>query len=123
MFITKIALPRRTFLRGVGATLALPLLDAMVPAFTAVSRSAAAPVRRMGFIYTPNGYITQFWTPGQGRHQFRAQVVAQGARAVSGPDGDCFGARQLAGGSHGVVPGAAFSWKRGLDHGHARETD
>ena len=63
MIVTKIALPRRTFLRGVGATLALPLLDAMVPAFTPVAKSAAAPVRRLGFVYTPNGFIRQFWTP------------------------------------------------------------
>jgi len=51
MFITKIALPRRTFLRGMGATLALPLLDAMTPALTA---AAAAP-KRLGFYYLPNG--------------------------------------------------------------------
>ena len=63
MIVTKRVLPRRTFLRGVGATLALPLLDAMVPAFTAVAKSAAAPVRRLGFIYTPNGYIREYWTP------------------------------------------------------------
>ena len=63
MIVTKQALPRRTFLRGVGATLGLPLLDAMVPAFTAVAKSAAAPVRRLGFIYTPNGYIKGYWTP------------------------------------------------------------
>ena len=63
MIVTKKALPRRTFLRGVGATLGLPLLDAMVPAFTAVAKSAAAPVRRLGFIYTPNGYIREYWTP------------------------------------------------------------
>ena len=63
MVITKLALPRRTFLRGVGTTLALPLLDAMVPAFTARARTAAAPVTRLGFIYRPNGYIKSFWTP------------------------------------------------------------
>jgi hypothetical protein len=63
MFITKMALPRRTFLRGVGATLALPLLDAMAPAFAPVARTAAAPVRRIGFIYHPNGFIREYWTP------------------------------------------------------------
>ena len=63
MIVTKRTLPRRTFLRGVGACLALPLLDAMVPAFTAVAKSAAAPVRRIGFIYTPNGFIREYWTP------------------------------------------------------------
>ena len=63
MMITKMALPRRTFLRGVGATLALPLLDAMVPALSAMSRTAAAPVRRLGFTYVPNGVILEQWTP------------------------------------------------------------
>ena len=47
MLITKRALPRRTFLRGAGAALALPLLDAMVPAASALSRTAANPVRRL----------------------------------------------------------------------------
>jgi hypothetical protein len=63
MFVSKLALPRRTFLRGAGTALALPLLDAMVPALTPVAKTAAAPVVRMGFIYRPNGYIRQFWTP------------------------------------------------------------
>src|SRR5438105_2801151 len=63
MMITKKALPRRTFLRGVGASLALPLLDAMVPAMTALAATPANPVRRLGFIYVPMGaYIAQ-WTP------------------------------------------------------------
>ena len=63
MVISKLALSRRTFLRGVGTTLALPLLDAMVPALTPTAKSAAAPVMRLGFIYRPNGYIKQYWTP------------------------------------------------------------
>src|SRR5438552_4913786 len=63
MVISKAALPRRTFLRGVGAALALPLLDAMVPALTPMAKSAAAPVPRLGFIFRPNGYIRQYWTP------------------------------------------------------------
>ena len=67
MIITKKSLPRRTFLRGVGTSLALPLLDAMVPALTPVLKSAAAPVPRIGFIYTPNGYIRKSWVPaGEG---------------------------------------------------------
>src|SRR5436189_4043581 len=63
MFITKMALPRRTFLRGFGAALALPLLDAMVPALSALAGTAAASVRRLGFIYIPNGAIMDKWTP------------------------------------------------------------
>jgi hypothetical protein len=67
MFVTKMALPRRTFLRGVGATLALPLLDAMVPALTALAKSPANPVPRIGFIYIPNGVMQVQWTPqGEG---------------------------------------------------------
>src|SRR5688572_15312055 len=66
-FISKIALPRRTVLRGVGATIALPLLDAMRPAMTALAKTAASPVRRLGFVYTPNGATMSAWTPaGEG---------------------------------------------------------
>ncbi len=60
MFITKIALPRRTFIRGVGATLALPLLDAMVPAMSAQSKKAAP---RFAAIYCGNGANMFDWTP------------------------------------------------------------
>jgi hypothetical protein len=67
MIITKKALPRRTFLRGVGATLALPLLDAMVPSMTALAKTPADPVRRLGFVYMPMGCDIARWTPpGEG---------------------------------------------------------
>jgi hypothetical protein len=59
----KVALPRRTFLRGLGATLALPLLDAMVPAMSALTTTAAKPACRLGFIYVPNGIIQNQWVP------------------------------------------------------------
>ena len=63
MMITKRALPRRTVLRGLGATLALPLLDGMVPALTALGRTAARPVARLGVVYVPNGIVMDHWTP------------------------------------------------------------
>ena len=63
MIITKKALPRRTFLRGVGATVALPLLDAMVPSMTAIAKTPADPVRRLGFVYMPMGCDLPRWTP------------------------------------------------------------
>ena len=63
MIIMKKALPRRTFLRGVGATLALPLLDAMIPAHTALAATAGNPVRRLGFVYIPMGSNIARWTP------------------------------------------------------------
>ena len=56
------ALPRRTVLRGVGATLALPFLDAMVPAFARKAHAAAAP-NRMVFVYVPNGIVMPEWRP------------------------------------------------------------
>jgi hypothetical protein len=62
MLITKMALPRRTFLRGMGAAVALPLLDAMVPALSAQAKNAPT-VRRLGFVYTPNGATMASWTP------------------------------------------------------------
>jgi hypothetical protein len=61
--ITKKALPRRTFLRGMGAALSLPLLDAMIPAATAATKSAARPVRRLGYVFMPMGCDQTRWTP------------------------------------------------------------
>ena len=67
MIITRKHLPRRTFLRGIGASVALPLLDGMVPAMTALAKTAAAPIRRLGFFYVPNGMAMKYWEPdGEG---------------------------------------------------------
>lgn len=63
MFVTKRSLDRRTFLRGVGTTLALPLLDAMVPALSALSQTSAKPAMRLGFAYVPNGTILREFLP------------------------------------------------------------
>ncbi|HEY7679027.1 MAG TPA: DUF1552 domain-containing protein [Terriglobia bacterium] len=66
MIITKKAIPRRTFLRGVGATLALPLLDGMVPAFAGAAETATRP-NRLSIVYMPTGMIMDKWTPaGEG---------------------------------------------------------
>src|SRR5712691_2761909 len=61
MIVMKKSLPRRTFLRGIGASLALPLLDSMVPALAATS--GAAPALRLAFVYHPVGMIMSRWTP------------------------------------------------------------
>ena len=63
MIITKKAISRRTILKGLGATLALPFLDAMMPASTAIARSAAKAPTRFGAIYVPNGVIPGKWFP------------------------------------------------------------
>ncbi|MDE2690154.1 MAG: DUF1552 domain-containing protein [Acidobacteriota bacterium] len=66
MILTKKSLPRRTFLRGMGAAIALPLLDAMVPSMTAWAKTAAKPVRRLGFVYIPMGSDITRWRPAGG---------------------------------------------------------
>ena len=58
MIVVKKSLSRRTVLRGMGVTLALPLLDAMVPALSALTKTAASPVRRFSAVYVPNGITT-----------------------------------------------------------------
>ncbi len=63
MIVSKKAIPRRTVLRGVGASLALPFLDGMVPALTALAKTPAQPVARMCAVYVPNGIMMEYWTP------------------------------------------------------------
>jgi hypothetical protein len=63
MFVSKKAIPRRMVLRGIGATLALPLLDSMVPAFSALAATPAKPINRFGVVYVPNGMIMQNYLP------------------------------------------------------------
>ena len=82
MFITKKHLSRRTFLRGAGVTVGLPLLDAMIPAWTALAQTAASPKPRMGFMYLPHGAIMDQWTPAAEGHELRADADSQAVRAV-----------------------------------------
>jgi hypothetical protein len=80
MIITKMSLPRRTFLRGVGATIALPWLDAMIPALSAAT--AAAP-QRLGFVYVPNGmYLPNFHPAGNGGTSFQLTPILEPLAAV-----------------------------------------
>jgi hypothetical protein len=77
MFITKKHLPRRTFLRGMGATIALPLLDAMIPAGTALANTAAKPSPRVGFVYFPHGAIMDRWTPAATGREFQIPQILE----------------------------------------------
>jgi hypothetical protein len=77
MFITKKAIGRRTLLRGLGATLALPLLDGMVPALTALGKTAAKGTMRFGAIYVPNGIIMENWTPQTAGSSFEMTPILQ----------------------------------------------
>ena len=65
MIITRKAIPRRTVLRGLGTALALPLLDGMVPALSAIRNTPARGMRRFGVVYVPNGMAMEYWTPKQ----------------------------------------------------------
>ena len=99
-FITRKHLPRRTFLRGAGVTLSLPLLESMVPALTALAQTAAAPRLKLGFCFMPHGAVMANWTPvAEGALQlspilaplepFKDQVVVLSnlAHAMAGPQG------------------------------------
>src|SRR3546814_120690 len=88
------SLPRRIFLKGIGVTLALPLLDAMVPAATALAQTAASPIRRAGFIYLPHGFIMDDWTPATAGADFEFKRIMKPLEpfrsdmvVVSGMDG------------------------------------
>src|SRR5437762_4236554 len=63
MFITRRSIPRRTVLRGMGSALALPLLDSMMPALSALQKTAGRPINRFGVIYVPNGMIMKNYLP------------------------------------------------------------
>ena len=77
MFITKKHIPRRTFLRGVGVTVAVPLLDAMVPASTALARTAAGPVPRFVGVWHPHGASPGYWSPLQEGRDFEFSFITK----------------------------------------------
>ena len=75
MFLSKKHLSRRTVLKGAGATIALPLLDAMIPAGTALAQTVAAPSPRLGFVYFPHGALQDHWTPAQTGRDFEFPFI------------------------------------------------
>src|SRR5262245_7823678 len=77
MFITKKHLSRRTFLHGVGVTMALPLLDSMLPAATALAQTSAKSRTRFGAIYVPHGAIMPKWTPATDGAGFELSEILQ----------------------------------------------
>jgi hypothetical protein len=81
MIVTGKALPRRTVLRGLGAAIALPLLDSMVPALTRVAR-AASPVHRLAVVYVPNGVVMSEWTPAAEGSAFEITPILRPLAAV-----------------------------------------
>jgi Protein of unknown function (DUF1552) len=112
MYISRKFLSRRTVLRGAGSAIALPLLDAMIPAATALAGTAAAPTPRMGFIYFPHGAIMSSWSPPETGTDYtmspilkplepwRAQMtIVSGLRNKGGESSD----------PHGIIAGTWLS--------------
>lgn len=111
MFITKKRLPRRTFLRGAGAAIALPFLDAMVPAGTALAATDAGPKPRMGFFYLPHGFIMDRWIPATEGTGFELSPILEPLgpyrsqlTIVSGLEN-----RHAVGPTHSITPGTWLS--------------
>ena len=77
MFLTKKHIPRRTFLRGAGVTLALPLLDAMVAAQTPLGKTPASPVKRFVGIWHPHGAAPGYWSPTQEGKDFEFSYITK----------------------------------------------
>src|SRR4249920_599979 len=75
MYLTRKRLSRRTVLKGAGAAIALPLLDAMIPAATALAETAAAPAARLGFVYFPHGALQDEWQPKVVGRNFDFQYI------------------------------------------------
>src|ERR1700688_193886 len=108
MFITKKHIARRTFLRGAGVTLALPLLDSMVPAQTALKKTAASPVRRFVGIWHPHGAAPGYWSPLQEGSNFDFSFITKPLEPfrnrvvlISGLDAtDAFATTEEPGGDH-----------------------
>ena len=83
-FTTRTAIPRRRFLRGMGTTLALPLLDAMVPALMAAEKTAATPAKRLGYFFMPMGADMPRWTPPGGEKLDELSFILESLAPVKG---------------------------------------
>ena len=76
-FVTAKSLPRRTVLRGLGVTMALPFLEAMIPALSVRGRAAAKPLHRFQTFYVPNGMAMEYWTPAADGRAFELSPVLE----------------------------------------------
>ena len=120
MFVTKKSISRRTVLRGVGAAVALPLLDAMVPAF-ATAATTPAPVRRFGVVYHPNGVIYDKWLPTGAGTDFELSPTLAGLKPFRDKLIVVTGSVQRSGGGARRRRRRPFARLRHLSDGRARE--
>jgi hypothetical protein len=111
MFVTKKHLSRRTVLRGLGVSVALPLLDAMIPARTALAQTAAAPKIKLGFIYFPHGAIMSKWTPAAEGKGFELSPLLEPLAPFKGQLTVVSGLenKHAVGPTHAITPGTWLS--------------
>src|SRR5687767_684053 len=112
MFLSKKHLSRRTVLRAFGASVSLPLLDAMIPAGTALAQTAAAPKPRMGFFYLPHGAVMDRWKPAAAGRAFELPQILAPFAPFKGDLTIVSGLRNQAAegaGVHSVNPGTWLS--------------
>jgi hypothetical protein len=112
MFITRKHISRRTVLRGAGVAIALPLLDAMVPAATALAATAAAPKPRLGFVYFPHGAVMARWRPAETGKTFEFPQILKPLEPYKAHATVVTGLRNRGGESsdpHGIIAGTWLS--------------
>jgi hypothetical protein len=112
MFITRKHISRRTVLRAAGVSIALPLLDAMVPAATALASTAAAPKPRLGFVYFPHGAVMNRWKPEETGKSFELPQILKPLEPYKAHMTIVSGCRNKGGESsdpHGIIAGTWLS--------------
>lgn len=119
-FVTSKSLSRRTVLRGLGVTLGLPLVDAMVPAFSVVARTAGRLVHRFQAIYAPNGMAMEYWTPSAEGRDFELSPILQPLARFRN---ELLVFSGLRASWNYVHAGASSSFLTGVTHGGQRETE
>lgn len=122
MFITRKHLSRRTVIRGLGTGIALPLLDAMIPAGTALAQTAAAPAPRFGFVYFPHGAVNNRWTPTAAGTEFELPQILKPLEAFKADMTLVSGLRNKAaegGAVHQITPGTWLSCGHPAEAGDA----
>ncbi len=118
MFISKKHLPRRTFLKGLGVTVALPLLDSMIPAQTPLAKTAGKPMLRAGFIYVPHGTIMAQWTPIGDGAGFKFSRILKPLEPMRDRVTVVSGCSLLAENGHAI---SNSMWLNGVKPGHGTE--
>jgi hypothetical protein len=122
MFITRKHLSRRTVLQGLGVSIGLPLLDAMIPAHTALAETAARPTPRMGFIYFPHGAVMSRWMPAAAGTDFEFTQILKPLAPYRTHTTIVTGLRNKGGESsdpHGIMAGTWLSCVLPSDHNDA----